>query len=140
MCTIVASLNKIIFLENTPTSVESGISLCPPNYTKNRNVRNLLDTPDLKDKMPTKPEAIKGKNLVNKYREVRIIRNNGKRVRHQDLPLWNIMRGTGSYRMTKKVWYKCLLPRSPFPKVSILSGFEESPRLVKQFFSLSLVK
>ena len=27
--------------------------MCPPNYTKNRKVRDLLDTPDPKDEMPT---------------------------------------------------------------------------------------
>lgn len=29
------------------------ILLCPPDYSKNRNVRGLLDTPEPKDKAPT---------------------------------------------------------------------------------------
>ena len=36
-----------------PPTMDSGIPLCPPNYTKNRKVRDLLDTPDPKDKLPT---------------------------------------------------------------------------------------
>ena len=46
-----ASLNKIILWEKIPTIEKPGTPMCPPNYTKNRKVRDLLDIPDPKGKM-----------------------------------------------------------------------------------------
>lgn len=36
-----------------PVTMEPGIPFCPPNYTKNRNVKDLLDMPVSVGKMPT---------------------------------------------------------------------------------------
>ena len=49
MCTMVASLNKIILWEKKILPLWNKKS----HYNKNRKVRGLLDTPDPKDKMPT---------------------------------------------------------------------------------------
>ena len=69
----------------------------PPNYTKNRKVRDLLDTPDPKDKnaynSDAEPEAMNGKSSVNKYREIRMVQY---RVRHQDLRIWEHYEGKRS--------------------------------------------
>ena len=43
----------MLWEKNFHTTLEPGIPLCPPKYTKNRNVGDLLDTPDPKDEMPT---------------------------------------------------------------------------------------
>ena len=45
--------NKIILWKRIYATMEPGIPLCPPNYTKNRNIRDLLDAPDPKDEMST---------------------------------------------------------------------------------------
>ena len=53
MYIMVASLNKILLWKKSGPTRDSDIPLCPPNYTKNGKVRDLLDTPDPNDKMPT---------------------------------------------------------------------------------------
>lgn len=53
MCTMVASLNKIILWGKKTNTTEPEILSYPPNYTKNRNVGDLLDASDPKDEMPT---------------------------------------------------------------------------------------
>lgn len=41
-----------MFRRKIPITMGLGIPVCPPNYTKNRNVGDSLDTPDPEDKMP----------------------------------------------------------------------------------------
>ena len=53
MCTIIASLNKTILWKKIHTTADPGIPPCPPNHTENRSIRDLLDTPDPKDELPT---------------------------------------------------------------------------------------
>lgn len=50
------------------------------------------------------PETIKGKPLVNTCRGIRTIWYKGKRVRHQDLPFGESMRGIGPNSKTKTQW------------------------------------
>lgn len=53
MYTVVASLNKVIpWGKKIPATTEPGIPLCPPNHTKNRKVRDSLDTPDSRGELP----------------------------------------------------------------------------------------
>lgn len=61
--------------EKSPTTTEPVIPLCPPNYTKSRKVRDLLNTPDPKDETPT--INIRWKSSV-KYKEIRTVQYNGK--------------------------------------------------------------
>lgn len=87
MCTMVASLNQVIILEKKFPPPQSQEFHCTPNYTENENVRELLDTPDLSNKVPmVQIQKLGLKNSVNKSREIRLVWCNGKRARHQDIP------------------------------------------------------
>lgn len=96
----VASLNKIILWGKKITAtMESRIPMCLPNYTKKRNIRDLLDLSDPKDKMST----IHIQSLRPLRARVQLINIEksewssimGERIRHQDLPFWESYEGTG---------------------------------------------
>ena len=91
-----------------PTTVEPGIPLCHPNYTKNRKFRDLLDTPDPKDEMPTVQIQSLGPlearvQFYLLYRKIRMVQYDEKRVRHQGLSFCERYEGTGPYSKTKKL-------------------------------------
>lgn len=69
--------------------MEPGNFLCPPNYTKNWKVRDILGTPDPKYEKPTiniqSLRTLTARVEFNKYREIRMVWYNGQRIRHQDL-------------------------------------------------------
>lgn len=78
---------------------EPGILFFPPNYTKNRIVRNFLDTPHPKDEMPTLQihslRPFKARVQLINSEKSEWLWYNGKR--HQDFPLGIIIRETGFY-------------------------------------------
>lgn len=82
--------------------MEQGIPLCPPNYTKNWKVRDLLGTSDPKyEKSAINIQGLRpltARVQFNKYREIRMVGYNGKRIRHQDLPFSGVYE---SYSKTK---------------------------------------
>lgn len=91
MCTIVASQNKVILWGKNSHHQGTRNSIVPSS--KNRN---LLDTPDPKDKMPTvqiqNMRPLRARIQVNKWREIKVVWYNGKRERYQDLSFWECMR------------------------------------------------
>lgn len=68
MHTMVASPIKIIPCQTYPCQQGAMNPIFPPNYTKNRKVRDLLDTLDPKNEIFTiliqKPVSTKGKSSV----------------------------------------------------------------------------
>lgn len=79
--------------------------MCPPNYTKNHKVRNLLDTPDPEEKMQTvQTQSLRPgrtKSSVYKYRETRMARYN-KEKDIRTFPFGSIIRRIGPFSKTKK--------------------------------------
>ena len=98
--------NKKQSKNNTHTR-EPGIPWSPPNYTKNRKVRDLLDTPDPKDEMPTiqiqslKPLKARVQLINTEKTEWSITM--GKRVRHKDLLFLVPYERTGPLSEIKKL-------------------------------------
>lgn len=87
---MVASLNKSNSL-GRKNPCHHRTRNCPTNHTKNRKVRDLLDTwfqgwnaynSDLEF------EAIRGKNSVNRCRQIRMVQYIGKRIIYRGLPFW----------------------------------------------------
>lgn len=85
---MVAFLNKGILWEKKKLDTsEQGILSCPPNYTKNRKVRNFLDVPD------HSPRASRGKVWRNQK---------GSQTKTRDLlPFQECRRGTAQYSNSK---------------------------------------
>lgn len=69
----------------------------PPNYNQTVKLRDLLGTPDPKDEIPTVQiqslRSLRAKSSVNN-REIRMVKYNEKRVRHQDLLFWEHCEGS----------------------------------------------
>lgn len=98
---MVAFLNKVILWKkkkNKLDTSEQGILSCPPNYTKNRKVRNFLDAPDPKAEMPTSqkvhsPRASRGKVWRNQ--------KDSQTKTGDLLPFQECRRGTAQYSNSK---------------------------------------
>lgn len=74
MSKIITTLNNITLWKKKFPPLGTKNSMCPPNYTKNKKVGDLVDTPDPNgNNSDPKPKATKVKHSVNKYRETRMV-------------------------------------------------------------------
>lgn len=74
-----------------PATTNAGIQWCHPNYTKKRNVRDLLDTPDPKDELST----VQSQSL-------RPLRTRAQLINTKKAEWYGAMRA-GPYTKTKKL-------------------------------------